>query len=72
MIPERTNGEILVRLPAHVDLKELQNMLDYLGYKETTANSKADQKEVDALSDKVNKNIWSNYKAQRNLKRRLL
>ena len=64
MTIERTNSEILVRLPANVDLTELQNMLDYLGYKETTANSKADQKEVNELSDMVNKSIWSKFKAQ--------
>jgi hypothetical protein len=40
MIIERTNNEILVRLPADVDLTELQNMLDYLKYKETTSKSK--------------------------------
>jgi hypothetical protein len=39
MILERTKDEILVRLPAYVDLTELQNMLDYLQYKELTAKT---------------------------------
>jgi len=34
MILERTKDEILVRLPANMDITELQNMLDYLDYKE--------------------------------------
>jgi hypothetical protein len=38
---ERTKDEILVRLPLNVDLSELQDMLDYLRYKELTSNSKA-------------------------------
>lgn len=68
MILERTNNEILVRLPAYVDLTELQNMLDYLEYKETTSKTKAKQKEVDELSESVNKSIWNKFKAQRKLK----
>jgi hypothetical protein len=68
MILERTNNEILVRLPAYVDLSELQNMLDYLEYKENTAKTKATQKDVDNLSETVNKSIWSKFKAQRQMK----
>jgi len=68
MILERKDNEILVRLPANVDLTELQNMLDYLEYKENTSNTKATQKEVDELSEQVNKNIWGKFKAQRNIK----
>ncbi len=67
MILERTNNEILVRLPAYVDLTELQNMLDYLEYKENTAKTKAKQKDVDNLSDSVNKSIWKKIKDQRKL-----
>lgn len=68
MIVERTNDEILVRLPAYVDLTELQNMLDYLEYKENTARTKAKQEDVDALSESVNKSIWKKIKDQRKLK----
>jgi hypothetical protein len=67
MILERTNNEILVRLPAYVDLTELQNMLDYLEYKENTAKTKAKQKDVDELSKTVNKSIWKKIKDQRKL-----
>jgi hypothetical protein len=67
MIVERTNNEILVRLPAYVDLSELQNMLDYLEYKENTARTKAKQKDVDELSESVKKSIWKKIKEQRKL-----
>lgn len=40
---ERTKDDILVRLPSNVDLSELQDMLNYLGYRELTANSTATQ-----------------------------
>ena len=68
MILERTKNEILVRLPAYVELTELQNMLDYLDYKEQTAKTQATQKEVDVLSETVTKNIWDKVKVQRELK----
>jgi hypothetical protein len=68
MILERTQDEIVVRLPANVDLSELQNMLDFLRYKELTAQSKAKQSDVDNLSESVNKSIWHKVKVLRNLK----
>jgi len=68
MILERTNDEILVRLPAYVDLSELQNMLDFLQYKELTAKSKAKQSDVEELAKTVNKSIWTKVKARRGLK----
>ncbi len=68
MILERTKNEILVRLPAYVDLTELQNMLDYLDYKEQTAKTQVTQKEVDVLSETVTQNIWDKVKVQRELK----
>lgn len=67
MIVERTNNEILVRLPSNVDLSELQDMLDYLRYRELTANSKAKQEDVDKLVKEVNSSIWNKIKKQRNL-----
>ncbi len=68
MILERTKNEILVRLPAYVDLTELQNMLDFLQYKELTAKSKGKQSDVDELSKSANKSIWTKVKASRGIK----
>jgi len=67
MIVERSNNEILVRLPSNVDLSELQDMLDYLKYRELTANSKAKQEDVDKLAKEVNSTMWDKIKKQRNL-----
>jgi len=68
MILERTKSEILVRLPSTVDLSELQNMLDYLRYKELTSSSIAKQADVDKLVKTVNKSMWTAIKSKRNLK----
>ncbi len=58
MLIERTNKEVIIRLPASVDTAELQRPVDYLTYKEATANSKAAQEEVDELAKEVKKGWW--------------
>jgi hypothetical protein len=58
MLIERTSSEVIIRLPASVDTTGLQRLVDYLTYKEATANSKATQEQVDALSDEVKKGWW--------------
>ena len=54
MIVERTNNEILVRLSPQTNTSDLQDMLDYLEYKELVSKSKAKQSEIDKLAKQVN------------------
>ena len=68
MILERTKDEIVIRLSSAINLTELQNMLDYLRYKELTSKSKATQEDADSLADSVNKAMWKKVKADRKLK----
>ncbi len=68
MILERTKNEIVIRLSSAIDLTELQNMLDYLRYKEITSKSKASQHDVDSLAESTNKSMWNKIKAARKLK----
>jgi predicted trehalose synthase len=58
MLIERTNREVIIRLPASVDTIGLQRLVDYLTYKEATANSKATQDQVDKLARQVKKGWW--------------
>jgi hypothetical protein len=67
MIIERTEKEVLVRLPSDLDLSELQDMLDYLKYRELTAKSKATQEDADKLADEANASIWKKYKEEKGL-----
>jgi len=67
MVVERTREEILVRIPANVDVSELQGMLDYLHYKEMTAKSMAKQSDVNALSKEVNQSMVAKIKKERAL-----
>ncbi len=58
MLIERTSKEIIIRLPASVDTMGLQQFVNYLTYKEATANSKATQEQVDKLAIGVKKGWW--------------
>lgn len=59
MLIERTIKEVIIRLPATIDIDDLQAFLDYARYKELTSNFKVYQKEVDHLADKINKDWWT-------------
>jgi hypothetical protein len=58
MLIERTSTEVIIRLPSSVDTTELQRLVDYLIYKEATANSQATQDQVDKLANDVKKGWW--------------
>ncbi|MFZ6051058.1 hypothetical protein [Halocola ammonii] len=62
---ERKDDEILIRLSSDIDLKELQNLLDYLEYQESSYKSKAKQSDADSLAEEVNKSIWYNFQSKR-------
>ena len=67
MILERTKDEILIRLPANIDVTELQTMLNYLQYLELTANSSATETDVESLAESANKSMWQKVKETRGL-----
>ena len=59
MLIERTPTEVIIRLPATVNLEGLQRLVDYLAYKEATSESRASQADVDDLAREVKKGWWS-------------
>jgi len=58
MLIERTNKEVIIRLPSYVDIEGVQKLVDYLSYKEATAKSVAKQSDVDKLAKEVKKGWW--------------
>lgn len=52
---ERTENEVIIRLPANVDTEGLQRFIDNLNYKEATVKSEAPQTDVDQLAAEVKK-----------------
>ncbi|RZM17719.1 MAG: hypothetical protein EOO88_42625 [Pedobacter sp.] len=58
MFIERTNDEVIIRLPATVDSEGLERLVDFLTYKEAVSKSKATQLQVDKLAKQVQKGWW--------------
>ncbi len=62
MTIERSNSEIIIRIPGNVDTDGLQRLINFLTYREVTAESKATQEDVDQLAKEVNKRWWEENK----------
>ena len=58
MIIERTASEFVIRFPFTTDRERMQDMIDYLRYKELTANYGTAQSEVDILARTINRKWW--------------
>lgn len=59
MVIERTKNEIIIRLSSVIDTEELQNLINYLTYREATEKSKARQEDVDKLAKDIKKGWWN-------------
>ena len=59
MVIERTKKEVIIRLPSSIDTDGLQNIINYLTYKEATDKSQAKQEQVDKLAKEIKKGWWS-------------
>ena len=59
MIIERTDKEILIRIPNTVDIEGAQRIIDYIRYQEITAKSRATQEDVDKLANEINRDWWN-------------
>jgi hypothetical protein len=68
MVIERTKDEVIFRLPATIDVDELQNLADWLEFKEIVKKSKATQKDVDSLLKEVKKGRWDRTKRELGMK----
>jgi len=55
MLIEGTTSEIVIRLPLCVDAVGLQELVDYLGYREIAVKSVATQAGVDAPAEEIKK-----------------
>lgn len=62
MTIERSNSEIIIRIPGNIDTEGLQRLINFLLYREATSGSRATQEEVDKLAKEVNKNWWKENK----------
>ena len=58
MIVERTTSEFVIRFPFASNTERMQDLIDYLRYKELTANYSVPQSEVDTLAREINAQWW--------------
>jgi hypothetical protein len=58
MIIERNTNEFIIRLPFNMIPEKMQDIIDYLRYKELVSNFSVEQSEVDNLSSEINKKWW--------------
>ena len=62
MIIERTEKEILIRIPNTINIVGAQRIIDFIKYQELTSKSEATQEDVDVLAKQVNKLWWKKNK----------
>ncbi len=62
MIIERTQGEVIIKIPSFVNIEGIQRIIDLLAYREATSKSKAKQKDIDALSKEIKNDWWAKNK----------
>ncbi len=62
MIVERTDTEIIFRLPTSTDTKGLQEIYNYLKFKELVKGSTATENEANLLAAESKKNWWTENK----------
>jgi hypothetical protein len=67
MIIERTKKEVIFRLPATINVDDLQDMADMLEYREIAKKSKATQEDVEDLVKTIKKGRWAQTKSKLNL-----
>lgn len=59
---ERTDREIIIRLPLDLGVNDIQRMLDYLAYKQAIQNSQATQEQIDELAKEAKSGWWERNK----------
>mgnify|MGYP007067823913 CR=1 FL=1 len=63
MIVERTKKEVIIKLPNNTNIDTLQDVMDWIEFKELSRKAKATQKQVDSLVKEIKKDRWSKTKA---------
>lgn len=58
MVIERTDSEIIVKIPVMTDVEDIQQLMDYLSYKSIVSRSQATQPMIDELVETVKKGRW--------------
>jgi hypothetical protein len=63
MIIEKTDSEIVIRIPSYVNVDDVQHIIDWMICKETVARSRATQEEIDRIARESKKGWWQQNRA---------
>ena len=63
MVIERTNNEIILRLPADIDTAGFERIVNYLKYKEAIRKSEGTEEQANELANESKKRWWAENKA---------
>ena len=58
MLIERTNKEIVIKIPLTIETDDLQDFVDYIRYKELASDIDVPQNQIDQLASEINKEWW--------------
>ena len=58
MLIERRKKEIIIKIPASVDISEIQDLLNFIRYKEISSRFKVKHTVVDKISTSIDKKWW--------------
>lgn len=64
MVIETKNKEVVIRIPSNISFDFLQDLIDYITVKTNLAKSKAAEKEIENLSEKIKADWWKKNKAR--------
>lgn len=59
---ERTEKEILIKLPLDTEISDIQQILNYFEFINLVSKSQATQKQIDELAKEVNQGWWEKNK----------
>jgi len=62
MVIERTDNEVIFRLPADIDTVGFQRIINYLKYKEAIRQSEATEEHANELANESKKRWWAENK----------
>ncbi len=64
MIIENRNNEIIIRIPANIDINISQDFIEYVHVKSILSGSSASQEDIEKISDEINKLWWEKNKTR--------
>lgn len=64
MVIERTDSEIIVKIPAITNVEDIQQLMDYLKFRSINSRSLATQPAIDALVETIKKGRWAKRRQQ--------